>query len=59
MLSEKLKDKKMCDLTLNVDSKKPPKLIDTDSRLVVISGGRWGWVKWVEMVQSYKLPVIK
>ena len=36
----------------------------TPNRMVVVRGGGWGavagkWVKWVQVVKKYKLPVIK
>ena len=35
------------------------KLIDTENRLMVARGNRFGgWAKWVRGVKRYKLPVI-
>ena len=30
---------------------------DTENRLVVATGRGGGWVKWVKVAKSYKLPV--
>lgn len=52
---------RQCMIPFICRSKKPKQtnknLIDTENKLVVARGREW--VKWMKMVEKYRLPVIK